>query len=90
MNRRAREMVCGTLAALAIAAPRAGAQRLFREDSALTVTITTGLGPLLKQRDSLELVKHGAVFTYQDDDGKPVNVPVRLRARGHFRRQARN
>jgi hypothetical protein len=35
-------------------------------------------------------VKHGAVFSYTADDGKPVSIPVRLRARGHFRRQARN
>jgi hypothetical protein len=78
-----------TIAALTATAPRAQAQRLFRTDSALTVTITTELGPLLKQRDSLELVKHPAVLSYSVD-GKPVSVPVKLRARGHFRRQARN
>jgi hypothetical protein len=72
-----------------IVAPRAQAQRLFRTDSALTVTITTEIGPLIKQRDSLELVKHPAVFSY-GADGKQVNIPARLRARGHFRRQARN
>jgi hypothetical protein len=77
-------------AAVAIAAPRASAQRLFRTDSALTATITTNLGPLLKQRDSLELVKHPALFSYAGDDGKPVDIAVKLRARGHFRRQARN
>jgi hypothetical protein len=85
-----RGLACAALVASAVAAPRAEAQRLFRTDSVLTVTITTGLGPLLKQRDSLELVKHGAVFSYAGDDGKAVNIPVRLRARGHFRRQARN
>jgi hypothetical protein len=78
------------MAVSVIAAPSARAQRLFRSDSVLTVTITTTLGPLLKQRDSLELAKHPAVFSYGGDNGKPVNVPVRLRARGHFRRQARN
>ncbi|HEX7545323.1 MAG TPA: hypothetical protein VF368_01255 [Gemmatimonadaceae bacterium] len=80
----------GVLATGVIVAPRAGAQRLFRTDSMLTVTITTELGPLLKQRDSLELVKHPAVVSYVGADGKSVNVPVKLRARGHFRRQARN
>ncbi len=74
----------------AIGVPRAEAQKLFKSDSALAVTITTELGPLLKQRDSLELLKHPAVFSYGGEPGKPVNVPVRLRARGHFRRQARN
>ena len=85
-----RTLALGTIAASAIIAPRARAQRLFRSDSALTVTITTELGPLLKQRDSLELVKHPAVLSYGGGDGKPVSVPVKLRARGHFRRQARN
>jgi hypothetical protein len=85
-----RTLVLRAIAASAILAPRAHAQRLFRTDSALTVTITTDLSPLLKQRDSLELVKHAAVFSYSGDDGKQVSVPVRLRARGHFRRQARN
>lgn len=89
MTRRLRSVFLATLAASIIVAQPARAQRLFRSDSALTATITTDLGPLLKQRDSLELVKHTAVFTYEND-GKPVSVPVRLRARGHFRRQARN
>jgi hypothetical protein len=77
-------------AAAAVIAPCASAQRLFRTDSVLTITITTELGPLLKQRDSLELVKHPAVLSYAGADGKAVSVPVKLRARGHFRRQARN
>lgn len=78
------------VACAALVASRADAQRLFRTDSVLTATVTANFGPLLKQRDSLELVKHGAVFSYTGDDGKPVDIPVRLRARGHFRRQARN
>ena len=90
MSPRVRVLAFGLIAANVLAAPRARAQRLFATESALTVTITTGLGPLLKQRDSLELEKHGAVFSYSGADGQPVNVPVRLRARGHFRRQARN
>jgi hypothetical protein len=89
MNARHRQVVIAAITAITIVAPRAHAQRLFRTDSTLTVTITTDLGPLLKQRDSLELVKHPAIFSY-DADGKPVSVRVRLRARGHFRRQARN
>jgi hypothetical protein len=89
MTPRLRTAFLAAFAASAIIAPRARAQRLFRTDSALTVTITTELGPLLKQRDSLELVKHSAIFTY-DNGGKPVSIPAKLRARGHFRRQARN
>lgn len=73
-----------------VASPAHAQQRLFRTDSALTVTITANFGPLLKQRDSLELQKHPAVLSYAGDNGKLVSIPVRLRARGHFRRQARN
>jgi hypothetical protein len=89
MTRRLHTLFFATLAVSALVAQPARAQRLFRTDSVLTVTITTSLGPLLKQRDSLELVKHPAVFAY-DNGGNTVSVPVRLRARGHFRRQARN
>ncbi|HEV8409103.1 MAG TPA: hypothetical protein VGQ30_01255 [Gemmatimonadaceae bacterium] len=88
---RIRALACAALAMPAVFASRAGAQqRLFRTDSALTVTITTDLGPLLKQRDSLGLIKHAATLSYGGEPGKPVSVPVKLRARGHFRRQARN
>ncbi|MFI5244864.1 MAG: hypothetical protein ACHQQR_06525 [Gemmatimonadales bacterium] len=90
MNLRLGPFVTGAVVASAIVAPHARAQRLFRTDSVLTVTITTELGPLLKQRDSLDLVKHPAVLSYVGADGKTVNVPAKLRARGHFRRQARN
>ena len=93
MSIRLRVMALATFAAAgatAVIAPRACAQRLFRTDSALAVTISANFGPLLKQRDSLELVKHPALFSYTGDDGKPIDVAVRLRARGHFRRQARN
>jgi len=86
-----RRLVFGALAAAAVFAPAARAQqRLFRTDSVLTVTVTANFGPLLKQRDSTELQKHPAVLSYAGDNGKLVSVPVRLRARGHFRRQARN
>jgi len=78
------------LGSVACTASDAGAQRLFKSDAPLEITITTGLKTLIKQRDSTELVKHGAVATYQDSTGQTVSIPVTLRARGHFRRQARN
>ena len=81
MRLRGRAALLAALVATALAAPRAHAQRLFSTDSVLTATITTDLGPLLKQRDSLGLVKHAANFSYAGDDGKPVNIAVRLRAR---------
>lgn len=90
MTPRTVVLILGACVAGAAVAPAAHAQRLFRSDTVLNVTITTQLGPLLRQRDSLDLDKHPGMFSYTGDNGKPVNIPVRLRARGHFRRQARN
>lgn len=86
---------CGRLApwltALLLAAPfdAAQSQPLFRSDSVLTVTITTNLRDLIRERDSTKLEWFGAAFTYADGDST-VTVPAELRARGHFRRQRRN
>lgn len=88
MNSVARALL--VLALAAAAAPGAAAQRLFKSDAPLEVTITTNLNALLKQRDSTELVKRGALASYADSSGATIAVPVSLRARGHFRRQARN
>ena len=72
-------------------APRAEAQeKLFKGDSVVNITITTELKALLRQRDSLAINKHPGVLSYAGEGGKTVTFPVTLRARGHFRRQARN
>ena len=68
----------------------AEAQPLFKTDVPLTVTITTNLRDLLRERDSTELQWHGAAFAYTDADGAAKTIATELRARGHFRRQARN
>ncbi len=67
----------------------AHAQPLFRSDSVLTVTITTNLRDLIRERDSTKLQWFGAAFVYADGDSS-VTVPVELRARGHYRRQRSN
>lgn len=79
------------LAALALAtATPAAAQRLFRSTDPVEVTFTTSLKNLIKERDSLKLNPHPALMTYKDSAGKDISLPVTLKARGHFRRQARN
>lgn len=65
-------------------------QRLFRSTEPVEVTFTTNLRAIVRERDSTKLNPYGALMTYKDSSGKEVNVPVTLRARGHFRRQARN
>jgi hypothetical protein len=81
---------CALVLASGVLAPPAAAQRLFRGDSALTVTITTNLKSFISERDSLKLAKHEGLLSYQDSSGATKSLPVTLRARGHFRRQARN
>ncbi len=78
------------LTTASVAASAAEAQALFREDAPLTLTLTTNLRDLVRERDSTELRWFGAEMSYEDAKGTVRRVPVELRARGHFRRQARN
>lgn len=66
------------------------AQGLFRRPDPLEITITTGLGALIRDRDSTDRVTHGAELAYRDSTGTVVRAAVTLRTRGHFRRQTRN
>ena len=66
------------------------AQRLFRSTTPVEITFTTNLRVLLKDRDSTKFKPHGATLSYKEDDGKIATVPVTLKTRGHFRRQAGN
>ncbi|MCC7001561.1 MAG: hypothetical protein IT357_05360 [Gemmatimonadaceae bacterium] len=68
----------------------ARAQALFRDDAPLTLTLTTNLRDLVRERDSTDLRWFGAEMSYADSAGTLRRLPVELRARGHFRRQARN
>jgi hypothetical protein len=83
-----RRLACFLLAC-GMAAPL-GAQRLFRDSTALEVTIVTDLRALIRERDSTRLRPHTATVTYREPGGATKSLPARLRARGHFRRQARN
>lgn len=78
------------LAALVLAAPASDAQQIFRRDEPLAITLTTNLRDLVRERDSTELRWFGAELGYTDSAGQARVVATELRARGHFRRQARN
>ncbi len=75
---------------LALIAGDTRAQALFRDEAALKLTITTNLRDLMRERDSTELRWFGAELGYAGEGGADTRVPVEIRARGHFRRQARN
>ena len=78
------------LTAFLLLAPSASAQRMFRSDTALSITISTDLKSLIRERDSLKLKAHPGELSYVDSGGVTVKLPVTLKARGHYRRQARN
>ncbi|MCU0618772.1 MAG: hypothetical protein MUF40_02545 [Gemmatimonadaceae bacterium] len=88
-TRVARRAVVAAIALVAGGAPLAG-QGLFRSDEPLAITITTNLRSLVRERDSLKLERWGAVATVTGGTTTPQTIPVTLRARGHYRRQARN
>ncbi len=84
-------LVAAVVGLLAVALPSsAPAQVLFRADAPLTLTLTTNLRDLLRERDSTALRWFGAEMAYADSTGAERRLPVELRARGHYRRQARN
>lgn len=66
------------------------AQPLFRSDTPVEITLTANMRELLRERDSTALRWFPTEMRYTDDSGETVVLPVELRARGHFRRQARN
>jgi hypothetical protein len=78
-----------TAVVLAATATTVQAQALFRDVAPIELTLTTNLRDLLRERDSTELRWFGTMFEYREG-GEVRRVPVDLRARGHFRRQARN
>jgi hypothetical protein len=82
-----RTLLC---AACFVAPALASGQKLFKRTEPIEITITTGLAKLIRDRDSTDRVKHPAELAYKDSTGASVKLPVTLRTRGHFRRQARN
>ncbi len=76
--------------AVGISPRGASAQALFSSEAPVELTLTTNLRDMLRERDSTALRWFGAAMTYTDAGGAVRSMPTELRARGHFRRQARN
>ena len=79
-----------SLVLVTVTASLLDAQPLFRNEAPLEVTFTTNLRDMLRQRDSTRLEWFGTEMRYVDEDGTERTIPVELRLRGHFRRQASN
>jgi hypothetical protein len=74
-------------------APRAGVAQaggLFDSDAPLHLRIAVDLKALVNDRDSVKAVDHPAVLTYRVGDGPPASVDIKLKTRGHWRRQKQN
>ncbi len=65
------------------------AQTLFDSKEVLPITITANLKPLLKDRgDSTNY--HFANLSYSNEQGEKVNLPIKAKVRGNWRRASAN
>jgi hypothetical protein len=76
----------------ALTAQRTAAQTrpLFQDAAPLDFTLTANFRAINKDRNPDSSTRYPALLTVTDKDGAPRNIAVRLSARGHFRRMARN
>ncbi len=59
-------------------------RRLFRDDTPLLLTLSADFRAILGNRDTLNPRQYPATLTFAGASG-PVQVPIELRTRGHFR-----
>lgn len=60
---------------------------LFETDDALEIVLKTDINTLFKDRED-ERSYHPGTITYTSDTGEKVEVPLKLRVRGNFRRKS--
>ncbi len=60
-------------------------QKLFSHDSVVRLTLTTNFRALTRSRSG-DARYYGAKLTYSDTGASPITIPLRVRARGHWRR----
>jgi hypothetical protein len=68
----------------------AEARPLFQRAEPLEFNLTANFNAINKDRNPESTTRYEAVLTLAGADGAPRNIPVKLSARGHFRRMARN
>ena len=64
-------------------------QALFQKKDVLHVTIETNMRALLKDRGKTSIY-HWCKLTYTDEEGHAIILPVKVKTRGNFRRDASN
>ena len=70
---------------LSVAADSSGPDPLFRSQETLDVTLSAPLTTLIRERSTEEYVQ--GTVTYAGDDGAPVTLDIKIRARGHSRHE---
>jgi len=68
----------------------ADARPLFQKAEPLEFTLTAAFKTINKDHNPESKVRYSGVLTVAASDGTPRNIPVKLSARGHFRRMSRN
>jgi hypothetical protein len=68
----------------------AEARPLFASSDPLEFSLTANFSVINKDRNPESTTRYPAVLTVAAADGAPRNIDVKLSARGHFRRMARN
>ena len=84
-RRRARLILSCLLLPLAAAPVRA--QHLFRDTSALAITIRADLPSLFNDRDTTRRREYPGALTVTNDQGRSIELPVMLSTRPHFKRR---
>ena len=60
-------------------------ERLFGSDEPLEITLTADFKATFKSRDTLNVKPQKATLTVKDSSGAPVQIPIEIAPRGHFR-----
>jgi hypothetical protein len=60
-------------------------ERLFGSDEPLEITLTADFKATFKSRDTLKVKTEKATLTIKDSSGAPVEIPIEIAPRGHFR-----
>jgi hypothetical protein len=73
-------------AALAERKKDAERRRLFRSEEPLPATLTADFKAVMKDRDPKSTVTFPATISFQANDGSKASIPLKIRTRGHSRR----
>lgn len=65
------------------------ALKLFQSDDLIELTLSFDMNEVLKDVGD-DRTKHDATISFTDETGQPISLPIRIRTRGHFRRDPIN